>query len=413
MLKPFMFVVTLAGALAAAALFQTPPPPATPNDLLTAQVAEANARAAEANGKAVFWNTFASGKLTATLNVNGVSLGTGGGTGGGTTPPAGSFKKPDATYTDAPIPAGLLLPASDPTRQSIASATVDPNSAAYIATITAGMRTSGLHPDFGSAIPNGIPYTLIPAGGSSKVTYYPVAIDAPGSAPNQSDPGPYPIPPGCWQENGPFPGPAGDGNDHHALIVSVDDRKLYELYQPYFDAAGKLHAYSASVFDMTKPLPSRPDGWTSADAAGLPILPLLVRHDEALAGTIPHALRFTINPTFQGFVHPATHFASTNTGTAVLPMGARLRLKASRDISKFDPVVQVWLKALQTYGMIVSDNGTNLFAQGTPDAGWNDGIMHQVQTGVTVNGVQVTGPIVPGDLEVVTIPLPILTTRGP
>ena len=159
--------------------------------------------------------------------------------------------------------------------------------------------------------------------------------------------------------------------DRHVLVVDRDNRKLYELFGAQPVSGGAWHASSGAVFDLTSDA-VRPAGWTSADAAGLPILPGLVRYDEVASGHIDHALRFTVARSRKGYVAPARHFASSNTITALPPMGMRVRLKASFDISGYPQQARVVLAALKTYGMIVADNGSNWYLSGTPDSRWND-----------------------------------------
>jgi hypothetical protein len=232
---------------------------------------------------------------------------------------------------------------------------VDSHSDAYIATIGAA---TGLHPDFGAdwnGGPFGIPYTSVP-GSQPLVT---VTFDYV----TESDPGPYPIPPDA---------PVEGGSDRHVLVVDRDDCKLYEMWNARRQPGGSWRAGSGAVFDLNSN-DLRPDTWTSADAAGLPILPGLVRYDEVAAGAIHHALRFTAENTQQAYVWPARHYASTSTNPARPPMGQRFRLKASYTIpAHFSPEVKVILTALKTYGMFLADNGSNWYISGAPDSRWND-----------------------------------------
>ena len=264
-------------------------------------------------------------------------------TSSGTTQPGGT-----GTLGDLGALAFPLFPASNAWNTTVAGAEVDPASAALIASIGAG---TNLHPDFGADIGGGvafgIPYVVV-AGSQKKV---PVSFDYAA----ESDPGPYPIPADAPIEGGP-----NAGGDRHVLVVDRDNHKLYELYDAHPLAGGAWHAGSGAVFDLNANT-LRPAGWTSADAAGLPILPGLVRYDEVAAGHIDHALRFTVSKTRHGYVAPATHFASSNTSTSLPPMGMRVRLKASFDISGYPQQAKVILQALKTYGMIVADNGSNWF----------------------------------------------------
>jgi hypothetical protein len=251
-----------------------------------------------------------------------------------------------------------LLPADNVWNTRIDQLPVSPNSASYMASIGTSV---GLHPDFGTVwngAPNGIPFATVP-GSQARV---PVSF----TYADESDPGPYPIPPDAPIEGGP-----SSTGDRHVLVVDHDACVLYELWSAYPQADGSWTAGSGAVF----PLGSnalRPSGWTSADAAGLPILPGLVRYDEVSTGTLAHALRFTAAVTQRAFVWPARHYASSNTSPSVPPMGTRLRLKAGVDVSRFSPTNQVILQALKTYGMFLADNGSNLFVSGAPDSRWDD-----------------------------------------
>lgn len=268
---------------------------------------------------------------------------------------------PAAGPTDAGSPGADLngwvpFPADNPWNTDISGAPVDPASDTLIASIGLG---TGLHPDFGTTYqgkPNGIPYTVIPAGQAKVAVSFNVA--------DESDPGPYPIPPAA---------PIEAGSDAHVLVVDPTQGRLWELdaAQPQ-NGGASWRAYSGAVFD-TGSNALRPDGWTSADAAGLPIFPGLVRYDEvALHGAIHHALRFTAANTRRAYVHPATHYASSYTGADRPPMGMRVRLKASVDISGYPPRVQVILQALKTYGMFLADNGSDWYLSGAPDPRWSD-----------------------------------------
>lgn len=252
-----------------------------------------------------------------------------------------------------------LLPDDNPWNQDISKEPVDPNSANLIKSI--GLNKP-LHPDFGTTYqgaPNGIPYIIV-SGDQKKV---PVTFQYA----DESDPGPYPIPADAPIEGGPK-----SKGDRHILVVDRDTWKLYETFSSYADDKGGWKAGSGAVFDL-KSNKLRPAGWTSADAAGLPILPGLVRYDEVIElKKIEHALRFTIVKSRRGYVFPATHFASPHKDANLPPMGMRVRLKADYDISKFPAEAQVILRALQKYGMIVADNGGDWFISGAPDPRWND-----------------------------------------
>jgi hypothetical protein len=239
------------------------------------------------------------------------------------------------------------------------------NSDAYVATIGAN---SNVHADFGSGTwqgaPIGIPYVVV-AGDQPEV---PVTFDYA----DESDPGPYPIPPDAAIEGGP----ASTG-DRHVLVLDRDDCHLYELFYAFPQPDDSWQAGSGALFDLGSHA-LRPDGWTSADAAGLPILPGLVRYDEVSGGEIQHALRFTAPQTRRAYVWPARHYASSLTGPQYPPMGQRFRLRADFDISGFSPEVQVILRALKKYGMILADNGSAWYLSGAPDPGWDNDHLHEL-----------------------------------
>jgi hypothetical protein len=252
------------------------------------------------------------------------------------------------------------FPADNAWNTDISALPVDPNSANIINFIGA---TVTLHPDFGSGTISsqtiGIPYQVV-AGTQAKVN---VTLNAFAS---ESDPGPEPIPANALIEGYPKP----KNGDRHVLVLEKDGCWLYELYNASVKN-GVWSADQASIWDMTID-EQRPYTWTSADAAGLPIFVGLARYDEVAAGAINHALRFTVPTTQKAFVLPATHWASTTTSTSAPPMGTRLRLKASFDISGFPADDQVILTALKKYGMILADNGSAIFISGAPDSRWNN-----------------------------------------
>lgn len=260
-----------------------------------------------------------------------------------------------------------MFPADNIWNTPVNTLPVHANSAAYIATIGANI---GLHPDFGSGTwegePIGIPYTVV-SGNQPKI---PIRFAAYG---DESDPGPYPIPPDV-----PIEGGADARGDRHVLVVDAGACLLYELYRAFPQGDGSWQADSGAIFDLRSHI-LRPAGWTSSDAAGLPILPGLVRYDEVAAGEIRHALRFTIPQTRRAYVWPARHFASSLMGTEYPPMGQRFRLRASFDISGFSSEVQVILQALKTYGMIVADNGAPWYISGAPDERWNNETLRQLR----------------------------------
>jgi hypothetical protein len=219
-----------------------------------------------------------------------------------------------------------------------------------------------LKADFGSGTwnggPIGIPYDLV----TSSTPRVNVTFDYA----DQSDPGPYPMLTTPSIEGGP-----SSTGDRHILMVDQSSCKLYELYAAYPNSDGSWQAGSGAIFDLSSNQ-LRPAGWTSADAAGLPILPGLARYGEAASGQINHALRFTANVTQHAYVWPARHQASSNTSLSVPPMGTRLRLKAGKDISGYSAINRVLLQAMKTYGLILADNGSDMYVSGAPDPGWND-----------------------------------------
>lgn len=258
-----------------------------------------------------------------------------------------------------------VFPADNVWNTPVDNLPVDPNSSRYVATIGA---TAPGHPDFGSGLyngePMGIPFTTVP-GTQPKVNVTFLYAD-------ESDPGPYPIPP-----NVPIEGGAESTGDRHVLVIDRDNCILYELWDAYPQPDGTWQAGSGAIFHL-KSNALRPAGWTSADAAGLPIFPGLVRYDEVATGAILHAVRFTAPQTRNTYIWPARHEASELSGSSYPPMGQRFRLKASFDISGFAQPVQVILRALQKYGMILADNGSSWYISGAPDNRWDNDVMHQL-----------------------------------
>ena len=237
---------------------------------------------------------------------------------------------------------------------------LDANSDLYVQTIG---TSKNLHPDFGSGewngAPMGIPFVLVP--GNQPL------VNITFQWPDECDPGPYPIP-----KNPPIEGGYSSTGDRHILIVDTNNCKLYEIYSAYPNADSvSWTAGSGAVFDL-KSNNLRPDGWTSSDAAGLPILPGLMRYEEVAAGEIAHAIRFTCPQTRRAYVWPARHYASSLTDTKYPPMGQRFRLKKSVDISGYSSQNQVILKAFKKYGIILADNGSAWFITGAPSPNWND-----------------------------------------
>ncbi|QDQ29237.1 hypothetical protein FNU76_07230 [Chitinimonas arctica] len=268
----------------------------------------------------------------------------------------------------APLNGSLPFPADNAWNRDISQAPVDPNSANLISTI--GL-TRGLHPDFGSGLyegaPIGIPYVVV-SGAQAKATIRFLAYG------DESDPGPYPVP-----GNAPIEGQRPDGasfdGDRHVLVIDRDNNRLYELYRAFPQTGGAWDADSGAVFrlDSNTVRPGGQAGWTSADAAGLPIFPGLVRYDEAATGAIRHALRFTVRQSRRAYLPPATHAASSSTDPNRPPMGMRVRLKASYAIpAQFSTESRAILQAMKTYGMLVADNGSDWYISGAPDPRWNN-----------------------------------------
>lgn len=314
--------------------------------------------------------TGSSGTGTGTGGAASGSGGAGSGSGGSSSA-AGTYGNLSAADlgAGASLKGALPFPADNPWNTDISNAPVDPNSNALIASI--GL-TRGLHPDFGSGLydnaPIGIPYVVVGTG-QPKVAIH---FTAYGS---QSDPGPYPVPPDASVE-GEQVGVPGSGGDRHVLVIDRDNQRLYELYRAFPNGDGSWNADSAAVFhlDSDTVRPTAQPGWTSADAAGLPIFPGLARYDEAASGVIRHALRFTASTTRKAYVPPATHWASSSTDPNRPPMGMRVRLKASFAIpASFSTESRALLQAMKTYGMLLADNGSNWYVSGAPDPRWNNG----------------------------------------
>ena len=257
-----------------------------------------------------------------------------------------------------------IFPASNPWNQRVDTLPVAANSAQMIQSIAGA---GGLHPDFGSGLwdgrPIGIPFDVV----SAKTPRSPVSFDYA----DESDRVRYPIPASVHIEGGR----ASDG-DRHALLLDRDSCKLYELYALQ-RVPGGWHAGSGAVWNLRSNA-LRPAGWTSADAAGLPILPGLARYDEVARGVIDHALRFTASRTRRAYVYPARHYASSSDDTSLPPMGLRVRLKAGVDISRFPRQARIVLQALKTYGMIVADNGSNWYISGAPNPHWSNDDLHSL-----------------------------------
>lgn len=283
---------------------------------------------------------------------------------------------PTATATPQPTTAPPtlagcdLFPGDNIWNTRIDDLPVAANSAAYIDTIG---RDRTFHPDFGSGewppgsgAPIGIPFMTVP-GNQAKVG---VSFDYA----DESDGGPYPVP-----TNAPIEGGPNSNGDRHVLMVDEDNCVLYELFAAYPQSDGSWEAGSGAIFDLNSHA-LRPDTWTSADAAGLPILPGLLRFDEVASGEIRHAIRFTAPETQRAYVWPARHFASSLTGSEYPPMGQRFRLKADFDMSGYAAEIQVILLAMQRYGLILADNGSAWYLSGAPDERWDNEQLRELKT---------------------------------
>jgi hypothetical protein len=288
--------------------------------------------------------------------------GNGGGNGGGGTQNVCSAM---ATGQGASLNGVRPFPTDNLWNQDVSSASVDPNSDAIINFIGPSI---GLHPDFGAGLYGGssigIPYAVV---GTSQT---PVNINFTAYG-NESDPGPMPIPANAQVEGFPNPG------DQHVLVIDNSNCFLYELYGASVNGDGTWNAASAAVWDLEND-EQRPWTWTSADAAGLPIFPGLVRYDEVAAGKIQHAIRFTLQNSQAAMVPPASHWAATSSNALAAPMGMKLRLKANYNISGFSANVQVILAALKKYGMIMADNGSSMYLSGAPDDRWDNSDLHNL-----------------------------------
>ncbi|HEX4440662.1 MAG TPA: S-layer homology domain-containing protein [Thermoanaerobaculia bacterium] len=300
-----------------------------------------------------------------------------------------------APRLEAGLP-GQLFPPTNWWNTEVSAAPVDSNSDAYLTYVNGG-GVAHLHPDFGgNASGNkiyGFPYAVVDGAQAKLAVQFDQADESDGVTHPADVSFPfYPVPNEAisqphWVEGG-NPGNIDDTGtqDRHLLVVDRDNRFLYELYNVWYDGAG-WEGYSGAFFDLASN-DRRPDGWTSADAAGLAILPGLVRWDEVYgAGEIHHAFRFTVRHT-KGYVYPASHLAGTQVDGA-LPMGARLRLKASKDISGFDPWVQKIFRAMKTYGLIVADNGTDMYISGTWDTRWDNDILNPAFDALTASDFEV------------------------
>jgi hypothetical protein len=310
-----------------------------------------------------------------------------------TRPSASPSASATATPSPSPTPSGSstatpaasepeiggcqIFPSDNPWNTDISAYPVNANSAQYMAEMNPNGSTF-LHPDFGSDPSYGIPYNVVAI---SQANFVPITFTQYAS---ESDPGPYPIPSSPAIEA---------GSDMHMLILDTDNCTDYETFDTVHTSGGWTAANGAVWPLNTDAL--RPEGWTSADAAGLPILAGLIRYDEVQAGALNHAVRFTMNHTSQGHIHPATHDAATSSAAYAPPMGLRIRLKASYNISGFTGNSLVILTAFKKYGLLLADNGSDFYFQGSTDTRWNDNDLNQLKS-VPASAFEVvnTGPVI-------------------
>ncbi len=257
-------------------------------------------------------------------------------------------------------PGGPSLGTEAAWNQNISKAPRAADSAKVIAYIDSH-GGDAIHPDFGSPRAYGFPYAVVGAGAEQ----LPIHYTAYGS---ESSPGPFPVPPSA-----PVEGGAHAEGDRHVLVVDRSTCKLYELYDAFYQGKPKPHwnAGAGVEWDLGSAA-LRPDGWTSADAAGLPIFPGLVRYEEAAAGSVDHAIRVTMDSTRNAWIHPASHCAGDTGSGAAPPMGMRLRLKAGYGLGGMKGAARAIAVAMKEYGLIVADNGSNWYISGTSDRRWND-----------------------------------------
>ena len=285
---------------------------------------------------------------------------------------------PNASHS--PTIAGCpVMPSNNAWNEDVSKLPVRRDSATLVNTISATGGKTMLHADFGGGGAYGIPFMIVPAKQKKEPIHYTAYGD-------ESSAGPFPIPP-----NAPVEGGASSSGDRHVLVVQSGTCHLYELYDAFWRGT-HWDAGSGVNWDLISNK-LRPLGWTSADAAGLPIFPGLARYGETATGAIHHALRFTVEATQRGYIFPATHAASSSTDPALPPMGLRLRLKASYSLARFHGESLAILKALKRYGMIVADNGSSWYITGAADPRWNDNDLDQLKSvpGAAFEAVN-TGP---------------------
>lgn len=292
------------------------------------------------------------------------------------------------TLSDTPptVDGCPVFPADNIWNRRVDSLPLDSRSGAYIESIG---QEAHVHADFGAGLwdggPIGIPFVAVSGDQPDVSVRFNYA--------DESDPGPYPIP-----DNAPIEGGPGSDGDRHVLVLDRDNCLLHELYYAFPQADGSWTAGSGAIFNLNEQS-LRPATWTSADAAGLPILPGLARYDEVAGGEIKHALRFTAPRTRRAYTWPARHYASSLTGSEYPPMGQRFRLRNDYDISGFSPEVQVILRGLKTYGMILADNGSAWYISGAPDERWDNDVLHELHqiSGTAFEAVDVSSLMIDAD----------------
>jgi hypothetical protein len=274
---------------------------------------------------------------------------------------------PGAAGGVGPVIAGCpVFPSDNAWNTDITNLPVDTHSAAWIS--NSGGPSRLIHPDFGdsgTSIPYGIPFIVTNSSHPKLSIAFQYA--------DESDPGPYPFGPDT-----PIEGGAGSGGDQHAIMLDSSTCTLYELYDANYSPQGST-AGSGAIWNLRSDA-LRPSGWTSADAAGLPILAGLLRQDEVAAGQVRHAIRMTVQTTDRSFIWPARHQAGSVTDASYPPMGARFRLKASVDVTHFSRNTQVVLTAMKHYGLIVADNGSDWYFQGAAQPGWDNAMLDELKT---------------------------------
>jgi hypothetical protein len=256
-----------------------------------------------------------------------------------------------------------MFPSDNIWNTDISSLPVELHSPQWLASMSSS--STHLHPDFGPSgdptNPYGMPYTVVSAGHPFVNVSFQYA--------SESDPGPYP-----FGADTPIEGGQGASGDRHAIMVDPTTCTLYELYDAHYSAGGST-AGSGAIWNLRSNA-LRPDGWTSADAAGLPIMPGLLRYDEVLSGQITHAIRMTAQTTDTSYLWPARHEAGSRSDPTLPPMGARFRLKANFNMAGYSAQAQVVLRAMQHYGLILADNGSNWYVSGAPSPHWSNDQLH-------------------------------------